>query len=197
LISPGDVVEYRHVRLGRSWWVNPARVVAADATEVVLWWPAGTTYLRPRSFDRQEVLALIASGSWQLGEVEWWGGDSLLVIPRNAPFAIWPYRNHEGDLIGWYCNLQAPLIETARGFDTCDWTLDVVASPDLSGWMLKDEDELEDGRRLGLYDDADVERIREAADAVIELIERRDPIFERWRDWRPLPGWDPPVLPVD
>ena len=192
----GEVLEYRDVKHGRPWWRTPARVVA-DADDVVaLWWPPGTKYQRPRHTSRLDVLHHLANGTWELEETEWWGGDALMIVPADAPFAIWPYRTADGDLIGWYCNLQAPLVRAAAGFEADDWTLDVVASPDLSGWMWKDEDELVEGERLGLYSPDQVTAIRAAGREAVALIERRDPIFEGWADWRPDPAWGPPP-PLD
>ena len=196
--SPGEIVEYRDVKAGRPWWRTPARVVEDGADLTVLWWPPGTRYQRPRFESRAEALSVLATGTWELETVEWWGGDSLLVIPAGAPYAIWPYRNVEDELIGWYCNLQAPLVRRPDGFETDDWTLDVVASPDLSSWMWKDEDELAEGEQLGLYSPEEVARIRAAGTEVVALIEARDPIFDRWADWRPDPMWEapPPLGPV-
>ena len=162
---------------------------------VVLWWPAGTIYQRFHYNTRSHALSVLASGEWQLEDAEWWGGDALLVVPAGAPYAIWPYRTADGDHIGWYCNLQSPLARTELGFDTNDWTLDVVASPDLSGWMWKDEDELEEGRQVGLYSDSDVRDIRAAGAEVITLIESRDGVFARWASWRANPEWPLPALP--
>ena len=192
--APGDVIEYRDVKHGRPWWRTPARVIEDGPECVVLWWPPGTGYQRLAFDDRLQSLALLASGAWDLEDAEWWGGDSLLVIPHGAPFAIWPYRTTDGEHIGWYCNLQAPLTRSEVGFDTDDWTLDVVAAPDLSTWTLKDEGELAEGQRVGLYSETDVARIRAAAAEVVSLIESRSPIFAEWSTWRPEPEWPRPKL---
>ena len=190
----GDVIEYRDVKVGRPWQRTPARVIEDSAACVVLWWPEGTIYERFHYESRAHALSVLASGEWELEAAEWWGGDALLVVPTGAPYSIWPYRTAHGDHIGWYCNLQAPLDRTDVGFDTNDWTLDVVASPDLSGWMWKDEDELEEGRQVGLYSDSDLADIRAAGAEVIALIESRDAIFGRWGSWRPDPEWPVPEL---
>jgi hypothetical protein len=70
------------------------------------------------------------------------------------------------------------------------------ASPDLSSWQWKDEDELEIGQRLGLYSSDNVVEIRAAGAAVIELIERCDAIFDEWRAWTAPSDWlvSPPKL---
>jgi predicted RNA-binding protein associated with RNAse of E/G family len=153
----------------------------------VLWWPPGTIYQLAAIADRAHALKLLADGGWTLEDKTWWGGPAIHIIPTGAPYSLWPYRTAEGNHVAWYCNLQAPLTRTADGFDTNDWTLDVVASPDLSSWQWKDEDELVEGHRVGLYSDDDVARIRDAGRQVIELIESRAPIFDEWREWQP-PG---------
>ena len=125
------------------------------------------------------------------------GGPCLLVIPRDAPYSVWPFRLEPiGELLGWYCNLQQPLVRTERGFDTDDWTLDIWASADLSSWKWKDEDELAFGEQVGRFRADDVVKIRAAGAAVIELIERRDAIFDEWREWSAPADWlaSPPTL---
>ena len=62
--------------------------------------------------------------------------------------------------------------------------------------MWKDEDELVEGERLGLYSPDQVTTIRAAGAEAVALIEARDPIFERWAEWRPDPTWGPPP-PLD
>ncbi len=198
--SPGDVIEYRHVHHDRPWFVAPARVVEDSDVRLVVWWPPATQYLLLTTADRTDGLRRLAENDWELANTEWWGGPSLLVHPRDAPYALWPFRSEpNGQLLGWYCNLQRPLVRTDRGFDTDDWTLDIWASADLSQWWWKDEDELEIGQAFGLYSAEDVVRIRAAGAAVIAMIERRDPIFDEWREWTAPDDWmtSPPTLIPD
>jgi Protein of unknown function (DUF402) len=188
--SKGDVVEYRQVVRGKPWCVTPARVVEDNEDLLVLWWPQGTQYLLGTHDDRHDVLHRWASGTWDLAKTEWWGGPSLQVVPTGAAFALWPFRlEPDNDVLGWYCNLQRPLERTARGFDSEDWTLDVWAEADLSGWHWKDEDELQVGIDAEVYNAEDVARIRAAGDDVVALIEARDPIFAEWRDWKAPADW--------
>lgn len=193
----GDVVEYLHVRRGRPWWRMPARVVRDDAELTALWWPAGTTYQRPDFAERSELVDLLAAGTWRLRDDTWWGGDVVQVVPAGAAYAIFPFRDASQELLGWYGNLQAPLVRTATGFETCDWTLDVLASVQLGrAWEWKDEDELAAWAEAGVYTAAEVEAIWAAGRALVERVEARDPIFAAWADWRADPAWTAPTLPA-
>jgi hypothetical protein len=88
-----------------------------------------------------------------------------------------------------------PLTHVDGSFETYDWTLDVWAGADLSCWLDKDEDELAWALERGIYDAALGERIRAAGREAVELIERRDPIFDDWPDWSPPAHWTAPTLP--
>ena len=139
-------------------------------------------------------LRVIASGRWELEAAEWMGGDALHVIPAGAPFSLWPFRSPDHQLVGWYLNVQAPLVRTAMGFDTDDWTLDILAPTDLSSWSFKDEDELIEGERVGLYDADDVQRIRAAAEEAVTMITAKPELFATWAAWQPDRAWPPPEL---
>lgn len=192
--APGETIEYRHVKDDEVWWRTPARVIEDSDELTVLWWPAGTRYQRASSADRLDHLAVLAARGWVLEDAEWAGGDALHIVPRGAPYSIWPFRSSDHVLLGWYCNLQSPLERSTVGFDTDDWTLDVVAAADLSTWGLKDEDELAEGERVGLYDADDVTRIHSARDDVVALIESKSALFRAWSDWRPDRSWPTPAL---
>ncbi len=65
----------------------------------------------------------------------------------------------EWSFLGWYVNLQAPLVVQRNRFDTTDWALDIVVEPD-GTWHWKDEDEFAEAIELGVFADL------AAADAV-------------------------------
>jgi predicted RNA-binding protein associated with RNAse of E/G family len=97
----------------------------------------------------------------------------------------------EWSLLGWYVNLQAPLVVEGDRFDTMDWVLDVVVDPD-GTWCWKDEDEFVQAIELGVFDS-------EAAGAAVRA-EGKRVIAERpwptgWEDWRPPQEWTPLPLP--
>ena len=57
-------------------------------------------------------------------------------------------RTPEWRFLGWYVNLQAPLVIRGDRFDTTDWALDIMVDPDGS-WRWKDEDEFVRAIELG------------------------------------------------
>jgi len=192
--EPGDVVEYRHTKGDTVWWRTPARVIQDSDELTVLWWPAGTRYQRAAVAGRLDHLRVLATGEWQMEDAEWTGGDALHVILPGHPFSLWPFRSPDHQMLGWYCNLQAPLVRTAVGFDTDDWTLDIVAATDLSSWSYKDEDELTEGQRVGLYDAEQVATIKAAGEQAVALIESRSPVFATWAAWSADRTWPAPML---
>jgi hypothetical protein len=194
--SFGDIVVFRDVWNERVVYEMPARVVEDSDERVVLWWPVGTV---GRLFDEEDRLEFVrrrySDEPLVLAPKTWHTTDLLQVIPAGAPFSLWLFRDEDGQHIGWYCKLQAPLTRVADGFETWDWTLDVWTGDDLSYWLYKDEDELEWAHARGIFDDACVEEIRAAGAEVVALIERRDPVFDGWADWSPPEEWTAPELP--
>jgi hypothetical protein len=94
--------------------------------------------------------------------------------------------------LGWYVNLQAPLVVRGTMFDTTDWALDIVIDPD-GTWRWKDEDDFAHAQELGIFDAATAARIRAEGERVIA--ERPWPTG--WEDWRPPADWGPLELPED
>lgn len=72
-----------------------------------------------------------------------WGHNHVLVLyqPGDAHTVQLFRRAEDGVFISWYIDLQEPLRRTPIGFDTRDYTLDIVVTPDRSSWSWKDEDE--------------------------------------------------------
>jgi Protein of unknown function (DUF402) len=94
--------------------------------------------------------------------------------------------------VGWYVNLQAPLVIKNGCFDTTDWALDVVVDPD-GTWHWKDEDELARLVTLGAFTERQAVEIRAEGERVIE----EAPWPTEWEDWRPPAEWTPLGLPRD
>lgn len=94
------------------------------------------------------------------------------------------------NLVGWYVNLQAPLVVRGTTFDTTDWVLDVVVDPD-GTWRWKDEDEFAYAIELGVFDGMDPAAVREEGERVVAA----RPWPTGWEDWRPPAEWSPLALP--
>jgi hypothetical protein len=104
---------------------------------------------------------------------------------------------------GWYVNLEQPWARTTVGFDSCDNTLDVTVSDDLSHCALKDGDELDFAVSTGLFSQQEAASIcATAAAAIDDVTSGRWPFDESaWLALRPpvvaeqlsLPaGWSDP-----
>jgi len=95
-------------------------------------------------------------------------------------------------LIGWYVNLQAPVVIRRNRFDTTDLALDVVVDPD-GTWRWKDEDELERLVELGGVSERQAAEVRAEGERVIA----EAPWPTGWEEWRPPAEWTPLGLPMD
>ena len=70
----------------------------------------------------------------------------------------------------WYVNLQDPLRRTPLGFDTVDHALDVVVELDRSSWRWKDEEELAEAVRDGLFTPEEAADFRAWGERAVERI---------------------------
>ena len=94
-------------------------------------------------------------------------------------------------------NVERPYRRTPIGFDTSDLLVDLVVEPD-GTCRWKDEEEYEQGRRLGLVSDTDHAKLEVAREQALAMVERRvSPFDDRWLSWRPDPSWTVPTLPDD
>ena len=123
----------------------------------------------PRVWADHHVLRLVRPGDAHTVEI-FWDED-------------WSFRF-------WYANLQAPIRETALGYDTTDWALDVWAGAEgVPQW--KDERDFAEAIELGVFTTAEAAAVRAEGEAVFA-----DPPWPTgYEDWRPPPEWAPPGLP--
>jgi len=89
-------------------------------------------------------------------------------------------------LLGWYVNLQAPLVVDGTRFDTMDQALDIVVEPDGS-WSWKDEHHLVEAVELGILDEREAAEVRAEGARVIAAC----PWPTGWESWRPPQQWTP------
>ncbi|WP_157975631.1 DUF402 domain-containing protein [Brachybacterium sp. YJGR34] len=138
-------------------------------------------------------------GAYELGI---WDGESVARVHRRGQcWSIW--RFHDGHQWNqtWYGNLEAPWKRTAMGYDTQDWTLDVVAegSPGTSDWTvrLKDDDELEWFISQGVYSTEQAEGIRQVGQTLVDSLEHDSEVTrEDWSRWVPPRELGPTPLPA-
>lgn len=159
-----------------------SRVVVED-TEVrtVLWMPPGARY-DVMSVPRVDRIKALADGAWPMATGTAAAGV-LQVIPAGAGYALEPQFGEEGNVAGWYVNLQEPLRRTAEGFDSMDLQLDVLANRYGDRWHEKDRSEFDAMVQVGLRPREEAERIVGDGAAAIALIQTR--IADRWDQWRP------------
>jgi hypothetical protein len=193
--QPGDVVVLREVWHGRIWAARPLYVVHDRPDERSFFGVPGSRWMGP--VDDQGGLMRLPIAEWRLAEHPWEEDDGILSFSwPDVPYAVLGYWN-QGHFAGWYVNLQDPLRRTAVGFDTRDHVLDVLVPPDGSGWRWKDEEELAEAVRLGLYSAGEAAAFRQNGERAVRRILGRAPPFDRdWHDWRPNPSWGPLAMPA-
>jgi hypothetical protein len=143
--------------------------------------------------DGQE-LRLYADG-WDLAERAF--SRSMLSFSwpdaRHAVLALW-----EADwaFAGWYVNLETALGRDGRCYDFVDHCLDVLVPPDRSSWTWKDEGELDEAVRSGIFTSEEATAFRAEGERAVRRLLDREPPFDLWWDeWRPDPSWPMPTLP--
>jgi hypothetical protein len=170
-------------------------VVARDTAEVVaLYLPDGGYWRGAETLDGRTLR--VPWERWKLSEPKRWYNHVLRLYVPGEAYSIalaWTAAWH---FLFWYVNVEEPLRPTEAGFDYMDWTLDVIVSPDRKHWVWKDEAELAEAVRRGVYSAVQATRIREAAENGLARLVNGEPPFDgRWQDWRPEPAWGVPRLP--
>jgi Protein of unknown function (DUF402) len=146
---------------------------------------------------RDGRLLRLPEGEWDLVERIWTKGPILSFAWPSAGAAVLLFFDPDWTPRNWYVNLEAPLRPTGLGFDTEERILDIVVAPDLSAWEWKDEDELEDAVRRGLFTPDEAISLREEGERVRRrLVDREAPFDRDWSSWRPDPAWPVPTLPA-
>ncbi|WP_344628278.1 DUF402 domain-containing protein [Kitasatospora arboriphila] len=204
---PGATVVRRDIHHGKVWSAQPYRAITDTGTVLHLaYWPgirslaptAWTTALRTGDDTaRKNGLHDLAAGTWELGPWTW---QHTVVRARFEPGECFSLHYFQDPVtarpLRLYVNFERPVVRSGAGIDTLDLLVDLVVEPDLSGWWWKDQDEYEQGRRLGFVTDADhrmVERARERALGLLQ--DRAGPFAEPWPAWTPDAAWPLPILP--
>jgi len=202
---PGQTIVRRDVLRGRVWSATPVRVIS-DTPEALLvsHWP-GVQLLSPRRYldalhsglpeDRFRLIRELGAGQWELCQRPWRDTTVLTRVSPGDWFSVHRFYDVSHRPGIWYVNFERPAARTASGYDTCDLSIDLVVSPDLSSYQWKDEDEYAVGREAGFISDDEHENIERAKTSVLRLLARREgPFAGDWSEWRKDPDWPTPVL---
>ena len=189
----GDAIVLREIWHGRVFEARPTIVVQDEPEQTMLLLPGGARCGLPIGADGSELR--LPDRPWHL-EVRPRGPVPILSFAwPETPYSVLLWTA-EDDRRAWYVNLQDPLTRTPLGFDTADHVLDVVIELDRTSWRWKDEDELAEAVRDGLFSAAEAATFRTWGERAVARVLDGDPPFDRaWDGWRPDPAWRDPRLP--
>ena len=188
---PGEGIVLREVWHGRVFEARPTIVVEDEPEQTMLLLPGGVRCAIPIGADGRELR--LPDRPWHL-EIGPRGEQPILSFAwPDTPYSVLLWT--AGGRRVWYVNLQDPLARTPLGFDTTDHALDVVIELDRSSWRWKDEEELAEAVRIGLFTPEEAADFRVWGERAVERVLSREPPFDRdWEDWRPDPAWPLPQL---
>lgn len=166
--EPGTTIVHTETWRGRLWAARPMTVVEDTDEGLLLWMPAGTVRLVPEG-GHDRVVENLSGTAWTW-TTHVWDLSTLAVVRPGDRFAIWASWLPSGEQFGYYVNLQEPMVRTDTGFEAMDLMLDVVVEPDLR-WAWKDEHEVDELVRLGVYDASLADELRAVGRSVIQRVE--------------------------
>lgn len=121
-----------------------------------------------------------------------------------APWVDYYFPGVNERFYGWKVDLTLPFGRNAVGFDTIDAVLDICVRPNRT-FDWRDEAEMEDCVRLGIYSTAEAEALFQVGYEVEEIIRQHaSPFDEEWQAWwpdpdlvigEPPPGWQYEPVP--
>ena len=199
-------VAVRGVFNGRPCYEFAARVLSADETSVTAArWPGSPIRDIPAYIEsaktgdaalREEARQARVRGDWELADGLWQRTGVVEETVSDRWFTVSRMYAATGVMLCWYVNFERPPLWRADGWDTLDLAIDLVVQPDRA-WHWKDEDEYEQGRRLGLITDEEHKALQSARDEAVALVEARGGMFAVDADerWTPDPAWPLPTLP--
>jgi hypothetical protein len=190
-LAPGFHPEPRPDWYGRPWEGVPVHVVEDTAEQLVTYLPPGAEL----GFVDGEWPTADGRHPWS-GRSRWTGHGCLMVQRPGDAHAVWHFwTGPDRDFACWYINLQADFVRTELGYDTQDYELDLVVSPD-GTYEVKDLEVLDDRVVEGRFTADLVAWIRELGSELCRELDqgRRwwDPV---WSGWTPPEGWVDARLP--
>ncbi len=199
MFSPGDTINYRGIHITDSGAHSPVLadvkpgIVEQDTPDLLAFWVlagAPTKVSRPLNPAQPKPWC---PGEWELVDAIWSRWNALFLVQPDAWHATWVWWTPDWQFLGWYVNLQEPLIRTPDGFEHRDLQLDLVVAPDRA-WRWKDEVDLDRSVETGVISAETAAKTRMEAERVIPLIEAGvHPFTTEMAGHRPLPEW--PLVP--
>jgi hypothetical protein len=176
-------------------WVAPVTVVQDSGDFVALFLDIGARYRRPGDADGNPTRDYTHSSASI--EATWTDHRALHLIRSGGSHSTVAMWDAAGRFVCWYINFQQPSRRTPLGFDTLDFTLDLVIQPNRVDWHWKDEDEFEHGIQAGWYERSQLDNLKAYGLSIVEKAHAGEPPFaDGWEQWRPDPGWTIPTLPA-
>ena len=201
--APGTRIWWRYRREtwtpGEPETINPMTVVRDDADGLVAWLAEGTPVANAVLADgraiRQADPGTMFTAPRAQGYGTWRGNGILRVAPTGRPWSVWVFWTDDGDLDGWYVNLEAPHRRDDCNVYTSDRVLDVDVDAD-GKHRRKDEDELLEAVRQGRFTAEQAAEFEADAAEVERVLDAWGPPFcDGWERFAPDPAWPVPQLP--
>jgi len=190
-VLPGDPVLLRSIYRRNVRWTFPHRYVGQwDGRVGIYCQPGNAGKLVKRAVGRGYLEYWVTDAP--AFDYTWDRSHVLRFMRAGDAHTVEVFWDLEWNLLGWYVNLQAPLVIAGDRFDTTDWALDVVVDADGS-WHWKDEDDFAQAIELGVFDEEGAAAVRAEGERVIAA----NPWPTGWEDWRPPVDWHPLPLPAN
>ncbi|MBU7599128.1 DUF402 domain-containing protein [Streptomyces sp. P38-E01] len=201
--APGTPILWRYRANGRSHphICRPVTVIQDTPQLLATWMASGTPCVKPQLADgtpvHLEPLATRYTKPRTTVRSRWYGTGVVMLAQPGTPWSVWLFWDRGWKFRNWYVNLEEPLARWSGGVDSEDHFLDLEVYPDRS-WLWRDEDEFHEAQRAGLLSAGQAERVREAGQEALAVVQQWGPPFDgHWEDWRPDPQWPVPDLPED
>jgi predicted RNA-binding protein associated with RNAse of E/G family len=154
-------------------------------------WPG--VMVQTANIPKEQMMDAWVAGAWELYERPWLRNRAVIVSPREAHYSVGAFWDGDSCVFkGWYLNLQTPFQRTPLGYDTRDQILDIWVNPDRS-WRWKDEDQLADAVRHGIFTSDQAASVRAEGERLIANLDQIVPTG--WEHWEIPPNTPNPVLP--
>lgn len=187
--SPGERIEVREVWGGRAWEIRRP-IIVEDTSGLLAVYNAPGSPVRVAAGPDGKRLRL-PPPEWSMADAAIPSDRRILGLhPPGSDHSVRVVWDHSWRLLYWYINPEQDRQRNPRGFDFEEHVLDLVVEPDMKSWRWKDEDELAEAVKRGLFTPEQAATFREEGKRALEwLLARRPPYDRPWEDWRPPPDW--------